>query len=371
MKILLTGGGTAGHINPALAIAEIVLSNRPEAEIAFVGIRGGKEEDLVTRAGYPLHFVRSRGFARPLWSPVNLKAMYLALVSPYEKQTTRILEEFQPDLVIGTGGYACWPLMAAAARRGIPTALHESNAYPGVAVKRLQRRVDRLWINFASTAERLSTKRPIVRVGNPTLGAYATLSREEARRQLGIAPDVRLLLSFGGSLGAEKVNDAVLNVMRELTSRTPNVLHLHASGKGNYDKMQNAFLTLERSSQCILKDYVYDMPLWMAAADLVIARAGAMTLSELALLRKASILIPSPNVADNHQYYNAKALADEGAARLIEEGEELSETLTAAVRELLFDEKALASMGARAAAFADGDANRRIWQEITSLLRTK
>ena len=206
MRVLLTGGGTAGHINPALAIAETVRRNDPSAEIAFVGIRGGKEEELVPRAGYRLYFVRSMGIRRSL-SLQNVKALALALTSPYLKETTSILDEFRPDVVIGTGGFACWPIMAAAARRGIPTALHESNSIPGLAIKQLQGRVDRIWINFPGTAERLRAKKKTVCVGNPLQGGFGAIGREEARARLGIPQDALVLLSYGGSLGAERVND--------------------------------------------------------------------------------------------------------------------------------------------------------------------
>ncbi|MBR2020572.1 MAG: glycosyltransferase, partial [Clostridia bacterium] len=205
MRVLLTGGGSAGHINPALAIAETVKQNDPNATIAFVGIRNGKEEDLVPREGYPLHYVESMGIRRSL-SPKNIKALWLALTSPYSKQTNRILDGFQPDIVIGTGGYACWPIMAAAARRGIPTAVHESNALPGLAVRQLQGRVDRIWINFSKTAELLRKKEKTVQVGNPLRNGFGGLSKAEARKRLGISEDRFFILSFGGSLGAEEVN---------------------------------------------------------------------------------------------------------------------------------------------------------------------
>lgn len=369
MRILMTGGGTAGHINPALAIAETVLRNCPDAKIEFVGIRGGKEEDLVPRAGYRLHYVNSKGFVRPLWSPSNVKAAYLALVSPYQRQTTRILDEFRPDLVIGTGGYPCWPLIAAAARRGIPTALHESNASPGIAVKKLQTRVDRIWVNFRESVDRLHTNRPVVKVGNPILGEFGTLSRTEARRILGIPQEQPMLLSFGGSLGADALNRAMLSVMESELGAKEKILFVHAAGKSGYAKAREQYERLDasRRTHCILKDYIYDMPLWMAAADLIISRAGAMTLSELAMMRKASVLVPSPNVTDNHQYYNAKALADANAAVLIEEKQLNDGDFTKTLEELLSSEEKRRTLESNIAVFADPDANRRIWQEILSL----
>ncbi len=370
MRLLLTGGGTAGHINPALAIADIVRRNDPEAVIEFVGIRTGKETDLVPREGYPLHFVESMGIRRSL-SPSNIKALYLALTSPYSKKTNKILDDFQPDLVIGTGGYACWPIMAAAARRGIPTAVHESNALPGLAVRRLQKKVDRIWINFARTAERLKKDVPVVRVGNPLRGGFGKLSAEAAKKELGLEPDRFLILSFGGSLGAEEVNRAVVAMMRDFSSKHPEVLHVHATGKRDYENTIKFFREegVAAARNCILLDYIYDMPLRMSAADLVISRAGAMTVSELALMKKPAILIPSPYVADNHQFLNAKALADAAAACLVEEATLSEGALTKAAEALWSDPAARAASETAIAAFADVDANRRIWEEICALLK--
>ncbi len=368
MRLLLTGGGTAGHINPALAIAETVRKNDPTAVIEFVGIENGKEADLVPREGYRLHYVQSMGIRRSL-SPSNIKAIWLALTSPKSAQTQKILNDFRPDLVIGTGGYASWPIMKAAADCGIPTAVHESNALPGMTVKRLFRHVDRVWINFPQTAERLKKHPKVCCVGNPLRGGFGAYSKAEARRRLGISEDQFFLLSFGGSLGAENVNLAVIDLMKKISSVHPEVVHHHAAGKRDYENTKAAFSRagLGNSDGCVLTDYIYDMPLQMAAADAVIARAGAMTLSELALMKKACILIPSPNVADNHQYINAKTLADAGAALLVEERTLEHGALTNAAQRLLSEPVLVADMETRIEAFADRDANRRIWDEICKL----
>lgn len=368
MRVLLTGGGTAGHINPALAIAETVKQNSPDAEIHFVGTKDGKENDLVGRAGYELSHVQSKGFDRSL-STANLKAMYLALVSPYQKQTTKILDEFQPDIVIGTGGFVCWPIMAAAARRGIPTALHESNAKAGLAIKLLQKRVDRIWINFESTREDLKTKKPVLRVGNPIRGAFGVYSKSEARKRLGIGEKETYILSFGGSLGAEPVNEAVLTLMKALAQSTPNLRFLHASGARDRENCQKQFeeLGLHRLPNCVLTEYIYDMPTQMAAADLIISRAGAMTLSELAMMKKAAILIPSPHVAANHQYYNAKSMSETGAAILIEESDLPKGKLTETVGQLLSEPVMLKKMEEKIGGVAPTDSNRVIWEQILEM----
>lgn len=373
MRVLLTGGGTAGHINPALAIAETVRRNAPGSEVAFVGIRGGKEEDLVPREGYELYYVSSRGIRRSL-SPramlSNAHALWLAAFSPYYPSTCAILDRFRPDVVIGTGGYACWPIMAAAARRGIPTAVHESNALPGLAVRRLQGRVDRIWTNFDQTASLLRSTDRLRRVGNPLRGGFGGVTREEARRRLGMREGERLVLCFGGSLGAEAVNRAVLRMMQVLAPTAPDVRFLLSSGKRDGAACRALFAEygLDRYSNCTLTDYIYDMPICMAAAELAVARAGAVTLSELGRLGLPSVLIPSPNVADDHQYHNAKALADAGAAVLIREEELPSGRLHKAVGELLADVAGLAAMGRASAALSDTDADRLIWEDIVSLI---
>ncbi len=371
MKVLLTGGGTAGHINPALAIAEIVKQNAPGSEIAFVGIRGGREDDLVPREGYPLHYVKSMGIKRSL-SLSNIKALFLAVYSPYAKQTTEILDRFQPDIVIGTGGYACWPIMAAAVRRGIPTALHESNALPGLAVRRLQKKVDRIWINFEHTANRLSVSKNVVCVGNPLRSGFGLCEKAQARARLGIQTDEFFVLSFGGSGGAEEMNKAAVELMHRFGTRK-GYRHLHAAGARDYANTQSLFEAagLSEFENCVVKDYIYDMPLQMAAADLVISRAGAMTLSELARMGKTAILVPSPNVTDNHQFINAKTLSDANAAILVEESELSGGALTDAVEKLLDGRIVAAELEKNICSFADRDANRLIWQEITELLKTK
>ena len=369
MRVLLTGGGTAGHINPALAIAETILQNDTGAVIEFVGIATGKETDLVPREGYKLHFVRSQGIKRSL-SPSNFKAVWLALTSPRSKETVAIIRDFKPDVVIGTGGFTCWPIMAAAARMGIPTALHESNSLPGLAIRALQGKVDRIWINFASTKKKFFAKKKVLHVGNPLRSGFGMLSREDARGHLGIGNDKTLILSFGGSLGADEVNEAVMKLMRSTVKGNDALLHIHATGARAFEKCKAraAELGIADAENCVLESYIYDMPIYMAAADLVISRAGAMTVSELARMQKACILIPSPNVTDNHQYKNAKELADAAAASLVEEKTLAEGALEKEVGRLLASREVRAQYAERIADFAKADANRLIWEDILTLV---
>ena len=371
MRVLLTGGGTGGHVNPALAIADIIKSHVPDAEIAFVGTERGIENKLVAREGYRMYHVKIQGIRRSL-SLSNIKTAYYVMTSPAHAK--KIIKEFKPDLVIGTGGYVCWPLLRAAISMGIPNMVHESNALPGVAVRQLQKKVDVILTNFRETRELLTEKEKVVCVGNPLRSSYGTLSREEARKKLGIPDHIKhVILSFGGSLGAQKINEAALGVMKEFSSERSDVMHFHSGGARGYENARSIFTAygLEKNDRLILRDYIYDMPTHMAAADLVICRAGAMTVTELAMMGKPAILIPSPNVADNHQYRNAKVLADRGAAILLEEMELNMDLMVSSVRSVLEDEEKAAAMSESVKLFADPEVNQKIYGEIRKLLKIK
>lgn len=369
MRVLMTGGGTGGHINPAVAIAHTIKKNHPEAEIAFVGTMRGKEKELVPGEGYPLYFIDVQGIRRS-FSLQNIKALYLAWVSPYRAK--KLLRQYRPDIVIGTGGYACWPVMKAATQLGIPTAVHESNALPGLAIRKLQNHVDRIFINFEQTEQLLTVRdrEKIMRVGNPLREGFGGISRESARRKLGLRDGEKMVLSYGGSLGAERVNAAALELMRDLAAQHPEIRVVHASGTVNYEEMRAEFekIGLDRLPNVTLTPYIYDMPTQMTAADVIICRAGAMTVSELALMKKACVMIPSPYVADNHQYKNAKALADKGAAVLIEEKDLTEGRIVREVAALLDNEEKRRRMGESISTFACADANKLIYEELMRMV---
>lgn len=369
MRVLMTGGGTGGHVNPAIAIADLLKKNIPGTEIAFVGTKRGIENSLVPKSGYSLYHVHVAGFDRK--HPVslhNVKAAIYTVTSPYEAK--RIIDEFKPDLVIGTGGYVSWPLIKAASRKKIPTILHESNATPGLAVRKLQKSVDEILINFSETAKELPTADRVIRVGNPLRGDFGRYTKEEARRELGISDDETVILSYGGSMGAERVNDAMLTVMREYSSKNPSVRHLHATGRIEFEESTRRFREagLEGNDRVRMQEYIYDMPLQMAAADIVVCRAGAMTLTELAMMGKASILIPSPNVTNNHQYKNAAVLEKAGAAVLVTEKELTGDRIVSEVRRLAEDREARRVLESRVADFADADTGKRVFRELVHLM---
>ena len=368
MRVLMTGGGTGGHVNPALAIAEIIKANEPDSEIAFVGTSKGIENTLVPKAGYKLYHVDIQGIKRSL-SLSNLKTAYLVLTSPHEAK--KIIKEFRPDIVIGTGAYVCWPLLYAAASMNIPTMIHESNAIPGFAVRQLKNKVDVIMTNFESTMRSMKCKAKTVQVGNPISIEYGKYTRAEARKMLGIPDDIKtVVLSLGGSLGAKTVNDEMLKLMLELTSKRSDVMHFHSFGRDNRQYVEKKFaeMGLEGKKNLALFAYIYNMPVMMAAADIIICRAGAMTISEVAAMKRAAVIVPSPNVTEDHQYKNAKQLADADAAIVFRESELTDTAMADAVNALINDPARRDAMGENIFKFATTDVRERIYFEISDLL---
>lgn len=364
MRLIMSGGGTGGHINPAIAIADEVKRLRPSTDIIFVGTERGLESRLVPDAGYPIRFIDVEGIKRSL-SLSNIRALYKAMKAT--SQVKALIEEFRPDGVIGTGGYVCFPVMRAASSAGIYTALHESNAIPGLAVKALKNRTDRIFVNFEECAQALGMSDKVQRTGNPMRMGISASRREEFRDRLGVTGSYRyLIISFGGSLGARAINEAALYLMKELTCQRPDILHVHACGKHGYSDFVSRMKEsgLDKCKNIRVSEYIYDMPLWLTASDLVISRCGAMTLSEIAEAGRASILVPSPNVVDDHQYKNARAFADGGAAYVVREEENIGERITELSRTVLSDRTVRERMEQSAAKFSFPDASRVIAEEI-------
>ena len=355
MRVLMTGGGTAGHINPALSIAAKIKEERPDAEILFVGAEGRMETTLVPKAGYPLKTVKVEGFQRKL-TPQNVVKNIKAAVHAVTAgaQAAKILKEFRPDIAIGTGGYVCGPVLQQAAKRGIPVLVHESNAYPGVTTKLLSRTAKAVMLPTESARQYLPTGANAVVTGNPLRQGFSAPDREAARRALGV--DERpLVLSFGGSLGARPLNEAMAAVLKRNLA-DERLQFVVGTGRGiNYErtkKLLDEYGVTPDGVHVRVLEYIDDMPRFMAAADVVVSRCGAMTLSELPAMRKPSILIPSPYVAENHQYHNAKALADRGAAVCIEEKDLTDDRLWDTIEQTALSPERLAAMSEAAAGAA-------------------
>ncbi len=374
MRVLIAAGGTAGHVNPALAIAKEIEKHCPGAEIHFAGRKKGMEYGLVTKAGYPFHHIEVNGIQRKLTLrnvARNVKAMYhLALSAPC---AAAILRKVQPDLVIGAGGYVSGPVVQTAAKKGILTAIHEQNAFPGITNKILAKSVDLVFAAMPDAVERLgpAAKGKTFVVGNPVREAMWNTDRTAARKALGAKDGQIVVVSFGGSLGAQRLNEAVAElVVWELKER--DFLHIHATG--SIEKKDFAVLAkklnIDNDARFQIREYIEDMPSMLAAADLVISRAGALTLAEISAVGRAAVLIPSPNVAENHQYYNAMQLEKLGAARVLEEKNLGQGALQKTVDEITQSQASLMEMGAKARALAQPDSLEKIWTHLEQLLKT-
>lgn len=369
-KILFATGGTGGHINPALAVAGYIRENYPKAEILFVGTADRMEAQLVPAAGYDFKTIEIQGFSRELnfgGLKHNLKTVKLLLKS--EGQAKKIIGDFKPDAVIGFGGYVSGPVLSVAARMGIPTAVHEQNAFPGVTNKSLAKKVDVVMLTAKEAERLLKPKNPCVVTGLPIRGEIINANREFARAEMKL--DSRpLILSMGGSLGARAINSAV-KFLIESRYEKKDCYYLHATGKagaGMIDEIKEK-INLDANPQIMLREYINDMDRCLAAADIVICRAGASSLSEIQALGKPSILVPYPYAAENHQYYNAKTLADRDAAILIEEKDFTGERLLSEVEKLLADPKKLAEMGRNAKDMAILDASQRITECVCKIVK--
>ncbi len=364
MKVMIGCGGTGGHITPAIAIADIIQKREPDAKIRFLGALGGMEERMVRRAGYPIKGLQIVGLSRKL-TLANARALYLAMRAVGE--AARILDDFSPDIVIGTGGYASYPALRAAVKRGIPAAVHESNAIPGLTVRRLARDLDRVWLNFERAGEALPKGTRVMTVGLPLPRDYA------APRPVPLPKGRQyMVLSFGGSLGARELNRAVLTLMEAERDR-PDVYHLHATGEREYGAFCEEFKArgLDRAENLKVVPFLTPMSAYMSAAHVVICRAGAASISELSALARPAVLIPSPNVTGNHQYHNADALSRRGAAILIEESESTGKQLTKTVAELLENGEKRQALSRAISAFSHPRVNDVIYEDICALCRKK
>ncbi len=374
MRVLFTGGGTAGHINPALAVAATVKEKDPHAEILYVGTERGMESKLVPAAGFAFETIDIRGFVRSFSPKSILKNLAtVGKVLGAEHRAGKILEKFRPDVVMGTGGYVCGPVVKKAAAMGIPTVIHEQNAFPGVTIKLLSKKADRVLLAVEEAGKHLDPSVSYTVTGNPVRSGFLYTTKKEARRELGL-DDRMAVVSFGGSLGAERVNMAVADLIA-WSVRKKQIQHIHATGRYGTELMPQLLterrVNLAQNPQVDIREYIDNMPQCFAAADLIICRAGAITLSELQVAGRAAILIPSPNVAENHQYHNAMVLVHHGAARIIEEKDLTGEKLIQMVKELLENPEKLAALSKNAAKMAIVDTNDRIYDVIRQLAGNK
>jgi UDP-N-acetylglucosamine--N-acetylmuramyl-(pentapeptide) pyrophosphoryl-undecaprenol N-acetylglucosamine transferase len=368
MKILFAGGGTAGHINPALSIAEYIKQKMPQADIRFAGNPKGMEAKLVPQAGYKIYPVEVRGFRRKIsfYNIGTVKQLFTAL-----SQSEKIIKEFKPDLVVGTGGFVSGPILYKAAKMGIPTVIHEQNSYPGITTKILSRYVDKIMLTTEDTKKYIKNRDRCVVTGMPVGEQFKYYKKDTARTELNL--DNRpVILSFGGSLGAKVLNEAIRDLLSSDCWQRGRLQHIHATGSNYYnwflEGLKQKGVDISKPN-ILIKEYINDMPRCFAAADLIICRCGASTLCQLQVQGKPSILVPSPNVTENHQYYNALSLEKRGAAIIIEDKNLTGKLLEDTIQSLISDPKALKSMGDAAFKMAVFDANDRIFEILNSITK--
>ena len=365
MRILLAGGGTAGHINPAVAIAKYAQSVEKDTEILFIGKKGGMESRLVPSEGFDIRFIEVEGLKRKI-SLSNLAAA-VKLVGAVGK-CSRIIKEFKPDVVVGTGGYVCAPAVIAANKKKIPTLIHEQNVFPGSAIKMLSKNSSVTAISFLESKRYLSGAKNIVFTGNPVRPGIIQGDYFSAREELGIGEE-KFILAFGGSLGAKKINDVITDYIEKINGRE-GIRLCFATGLNNYDavadELKSRGIKLKDNIQIV--KYIDNMDVVMNAADLVIARSGAITISELCVLGKPSVLVPSPNVTNNHQEFNARALSETDAAFMILEKDFNVSSLESAVDKIINDTRLCGKMQSNAKKLGTANATELIYNELLKLL---
>ena len=371
MNVIFTCGGTAGHINPALAVANLLRERRPDAKILFVGAEGGMETKLLPREGYELETLKVSFYKRSL-SPKAIKHNVTTLLDlrAARKKADRIIAEFRPDVIVGTGGYASYPMLRQGAKRGVPTAVHEANAMPGLTTRMVADSASRIMVCFEESKNYYKNPERVEVVGMPVRKEFLYTTRAEARKKLGLG-DEPLLVSAWGSLGAREMNKRMADFLAlEVRDGCP-WRHVHATGSYGWRWMPELVaekgVDLKTHPELDMREYIHNMPELMAAADLMLTRAGASSLNEIEAAGTPCIIIPSPNVTDNHQEKNARVLERNGAARVLLEAGLSAEALYEAAKDLMNDSAARRTMKENLHKMSVVDSAERIYHTILEL----
>ena len=373
MNIVFTCGGTGGHIYPAIAVARMFRERQPDCGILFIGAEDGMENKLVPREGFRLATVKISNYQRRLTpAAVWHNLVTVQRMAATFSKTKRILKEFRPDVIVGTGGYASFPMVKAAAKAGIPTAVHESNMVPGLTTEMLEPFADRVMVGFESCRKHYKHPDKVLVTGTPVRGDFFALTKEEAKRKLGVDDGRPLIVSFWGSLGASGMNRQMADFLALEAAKEP-FHHIHGAGKSGYPMVRQLLaekgVELERHPSLQVREYIYDMAPVMRAADLVICRAGASTISELTALGVPALIVPSPYVTNNHQEKNARALEEAGGAAVLLEKDSSGQAMFQAACGILHDDAKRASMEKAMASLGIRDATERIYQVILDITK--
>ncbi|WZL74739.1 undecaprenyldiphospho-muramoylpentapeptide beta-N-acetylglucosaminyltransferase [Clostridiaceae bacterium 35-E11] len=368
MKVLITGGGTGGHIYPAIAIANKIKHEIKNADILFVGTKKGLESQLVPKAGYKLETITVSGFKRSLSLDTvkSVRDLFLGL-----KDAINVIKRFRPDLVIGTGGYVCGPIVFIASLLNIKTVIHEQNVIPGVTNKILGKLVHKILVSFDESKSYFNNSSKVIVVGNPIRKDFLNSNKVQYRQDLGIDEKQLMVLSFGGSRGAEKINDTMVEVLRKFKGRH-DISIVHVTGSKHYEAVLKALeeKKITTDKNIVIKEYIYDMAKYMGACDIVISRSGAITLAEITAMGLPSILIPSPYVTNNHQELNAKVLEKNGAAVLLPERELSDTNIVNLLNSFLQDKNKLKKMAIQSKKLSKPNATDVIYTNILNLLKS-
>lgn len=373
MKVLIAAAGTAGHINPGLAIANKIKEKNKGAKIVFIGTTRGLENDLVPRAGYELKTIEAYGLSKKISIDTlqkNIKTLKGFI------QAGKIVKEFEPDIVIGTGGYICGAVISAAKKNNIPTLLHESNAFPGKAVKLLAPKTDTILISFEDARNRIKRAKNIVFTGTPVKikkREYTNIEKEKILKELGLNNSKRIILIFGGSQGAKKINEAIVELLKNKQNDSYQIIW--ATGPKQYDIVKAEFeknsISMNNIKNAKILPYIYNMEEAMNIADVIIARSGAMTITEISNLGKPSILIPLPNVSQDHQLFNAKVLEKIEAAKIILNDDLNNNNLNESIHEIIDSEDILMKMSKNATKVSTQNVEEKIYKEIERLIELR
>ena len=370
MRVVIAAAGTAGHINPGIAIANKIKEGEKDSKIIFIGTTRGLENDLVPRAGYELKTIDAYGLSKKI-SIDNMKKMYKTLKG--FGQAKKIIQEFKPDIVIGTGGYICGAVITSAHKLNIPTLLHESNAFPGKAVKMLLNKTDLVLVSFKDAIERIKKAKKVIYTGTPVKikkKDYTINEKLQIIKSLNLSETKPIVLVFGGSQGAKRINDSVIQIIKEKKNKQYQIIW--ATGPKQYDgikvELEKDNMNINNIENAKIVPYIYNMEEVMNVVDVIVSRSGAMTITEIANLGKPSILVPLPNVSHNHQYYNAKALEDVNAARIILDSQMEPDKLQNEIESIISNKDILKQMGENALKIATSDVEDKIYREIKKLV---
>ncbi|MBD5154432.1 MAG: undecaprenyldiphospho-muramoylpentapeptide beta-N-acetylglucosaminyltransferase [Oscillibacter sp.] len=375
MKVIFTCGGTAGHVNPALALAGLIKERNPESEILFVGAHRGIEKDLIEKAGWPFRAIEVSSFHRSL-TPKEIKHNFISLRNFFRSpgEAKKLLKEFPADLVVGTGGYASYPMIQAASKLGIPTAIHESNAIPGLTTRLLENHADLIMVGFEECRKNYKHPDKVLVTGTPVRGDFFRLTKKQAKQKLGMDDGRPLIVSFWGSLGATEMNREMAEFLALEAKNGLPFHHVHGAGavgcKHMGEYLAEAKIDLSKTPELEVREYIQDMGVMMRAADLVLCRAGASTISELTALGMPAVIIPSPNVVNNHQEHNAQVLASAGGAVMILEKDSSGQKLYDTACGILHDTARRKEMSAAMSSLGTIDASEKILDAVMALVRS-